>query len=1297
MDYIYAELNDDIRDTYYTGYLSGSSDEENIGVVVDIDNRTHTISADLSEATKELLATHGDEIVRVEGRLDEEISRAENAEADLSHALAEEIARAKAIEERLDSDLEREVARAQAEEASLSRRLSDLKSETSLLAAALTNESEVRLREDVVLTNKITAEVQRAEAEESRIETTLRSALNAAESNLSNRITGEELARITADNNLNTSIENVNTQLTNKIESEASERALAIEDITAQLMAEGDTRRAEDNSIRTLIQEEAAISRSEESKLSTQINNAVAGLQSEDAKIRASLSEELMARIEADRDLSASLSAETADRKAIDTATIERLDTAEDDIDALEGRATAAEGRLDAIEGDDGLIASGDAATLEAAKDYTDARETLIRTELKTTYESYTNNVVATEEAARKAEDIRLAGLIDNNANAITAEATTRNEADDAIKGRLNIIEGEGEGSVKKALQDAKDYVDGLFSTQDTRDNGQDTSIAANKVAIETEVADREAADLAINAKIGSVTEGKTVVDMIGDAQVAAEQAADVALSNAVQALNVKDTELTTAINKEIEDRMAAVKEVSDKVDVEKVSTAIAIAKTEAIAAAKSETDGQVSALTEKVNKNASDISAEATRAKGVEADFEDRITEMEVFFKEEKVDGALNTLHEIQDYIDSHGDAVDQMVSDINTNTANINTNTANIAGLSDRMSTAEDNIDALKAKDAELNTAINTKLATTDFNTWKTSHETDHAKTATVITAEITAAVDSEKALREAADTLINEKFGAAYSKDATIASAIADAKKAGTDADTKAAENAARLGVVEPKVTTLQEIVDGYSAKGSIKTAVEAAQTAADTAQATAVTAQGEVDTLEGVVDTLRGEYNVTKTLATTNEAEINTLKGRVSTTEVSIAALETASAKHAEKTYVDEELAKKVNVTDYTTAIGNVYTIAEADGKFGLKTVVEKNTTDIGANASNITTLTGRLATAEGDIDSIEADLLAYKDSVTAALAGKQDTIAEKTYDTYGSAAIVKAYVDGDFKAAVESDATSKAAAAQAAAEQTAANTYLPKSGGTITGNSGDTPLNLKSAHPSASYVGFQNTSGAILGYFGYSSNDTPAVYLNNGGAKTIYHTGNLPTIPTKTSQLTNDSGFITAASAGGVTSVNGRTGAVTGLAETEDLYGLYALKFYSGNDELYDAVVVDPKLAALAKSGLPNGFTLRVIISYGTDLITVKSLALRFLEAENTANYEAASRFPVCLATGTAVETNQYSTNTALFLVFNAINNSFYVTGDFGLEAEVEKLTSAAHPYLDSADLSGETHFKAAGT
>ena len=46
------------------------------------------------------------------------------------------------------------------------------------------------------------------------------------------------------------------------------------------------------------------------------------------------------------------------------------------------------------------------------------------------------------------------------NAAAIAAEATARQAADTALDGRLDTIEGEGEGSIKKALADAKQYTD---------------------------------------------------------------------------------------------------------------------------------------------------------------------------------------------------------------------------------------------------------------------------------------------------------------------------------------------------------------------------------------------------------------------------------------------------------------------------------------------------------------------------------------------------------------------------------------------------------------------------------------------------------------------------------------------------------------------------------------------------------------------------------------------------------------------------------------------------------------------
>lgn len=76
-------------------------------------------------------------------------------------------------------------------------------------------------------------------------------------------------------------------------------------------------------------------------------------------------------------------------------------------------------------------------------------------------------------------------------------------------------------------------------------------------------------------------------------------------------------------------------------------------------------------------------------------------------------------------------------------------------------RVTSAESKIAALESKDIELSNAIGTKLATGNFNTWKGTHENDHAKSATEITSEINTAVSDEKSERKAADTNLSNRL--------------------------------------------------------------------------------------------------------------------------------------------------------------------------------------------------------------------------------------------------------------------------------------------------------------------------------------------------------------------------------------------------------------------------------------------------------------------------------------------------------------------------------------------------------
>ena len=56
-------------------------------------------------------------------------------------------------------------------------------------------------------------------------------------------------------------------------------------------------------------------------------------------------------------------------------------------------------------------------------------------------------------------------GLNTTTNNALSAEKTRAEGVEKALAGRLTVVEGEGEGSIKKALQDAKSYTDGKIGT----------------------------------------------------------------------------------------------------------------------------------------------------------------------------------------------------------------------------------------------------------------------------------------------------------------------------------------------------------------------------------------------------------------------------------------------------------------------------------------------------------------------------------------------------------------------------------------------------------------------------------------------------------------------------------------------------------------------------------------------------------------------------------------------------------------------------------------------------------------
>ena len=138
-------------------------------------------------------------------------------------------------------------------------------------------------------------------------------------------------------------------------------------------------------------------------------------------------------------------------------------------------------------------------------KDVTDKLIALIgaaeKGDEKTILARVTELETAVGDISKLPEEVR------NLVAAILGESTRAKAAEEALGNRLNTIEGEGEGSIKKALADAKTYAD-----------GKDVAIAAAKKAGDDAQKDIDA----LETKVGNVAEGKTVVQMISEAQTAA-------------------------------------------------------------------------------------------------------------------------------------------------------------------------------------------------------------------------------------------------------------------------------------------------------------------------------------------------------------------------------------------------------------------------------------------------------------------------------------------------------------------------------------------------------------------------------------------------------------------------------------------------------------------------------------------------------------------------------------------------------------------------------------------------------
>ena len=624
--------------------------------------------------------------------------------------------------------------------------------------------------------------------------------------------------------------------------------------------------------------------------------------------------------------------------------------------------------------------------------------------------------------------DARVATLEDK----FTGEGSVQGQLD-ALDGRLDVIEGSGEGSVAKTLVDAKAYTDEReveikkYADQAEADAKQD---AADKLAAAKQVL--EAADSALDARLDVIestdeTKVGSIAKALKDAKDYADQAELDAVATAKSYTDGRETAITTAYKAYADQAEADAKSYSDGKLAAAVSTLEAkdsaqdeeidkkldkatydeyiVGKTMSDEELKAYADGKASAAQTAAETNAAATAqskvdalangAVAANARAIEA--------MDAAYKaaDEALDGRLGTveakLANVTNVMDfrgavttlpastegyQDGDVIvvtgtgDAETDKDNTNIGkefvvsegafvefgNTDANTAAITALQGRMTAAEGDIDALETRANNLESADAAIEGRLDVI------EGEGAGSIKKAQADAEAAA---KSYTDGRETVIRSELKTAYEAYADKAEEDAvTTAKAYTDSEVKKLQGAD--AAIEEDVQSLQDVVDGYTTKGAIKTAVDAAaelaQTGVDnaaTAKAAAEAAQGDVDTLEGIVNTLRSEYDVTKALATTNEAAIAAIDERVEAAEGEIDTLQAIVDSGNSKTIRDDVTALQTLTAGFDGTIKTAVDAAKKAGDDAAQAVVDLAAGQVATNKSDITKIDGRVTAIEND--------------------------------------------------------------------------------------------------------------------------------------------------------------------------------------------------------------------------------------------------------------------------------------------------------------------------------------------
>lgn len=626
---------------------------------------------------------------------------------------------------------------------------------------------------------------------------------------------------------------------------------------------------------------------------------------------------------------------------------------------------------------------------------------------------------LAEVEAITNVIEQDLSDLADRVTDTETDIADITKATDGIIDTRIAAAEGraatDAQNKANAAESAAKTYADGLNTAMDTRVGALETASGEHAEAISDhadaidgindaiDAINNETSGILATAKgytdslVGDVTDGETVMSIIADIRASAYN--DTEVRNLIsgnttqiginaQAIAQEKSDREAAVSGETSAREAAINGINTKIGAVTDGKDVVTMISDAEAAAKSHAESKVSELatgavatnTGDIAKNKQDIAtlrADLTTETGAREALDARVVTIENFFEGaysedgKPLTDALDTLEEIQDYIDSHGEAAAKMVEDIQANATAIDTKIGENGTITKAVAA---NTQAISDMD-------------TAYKAADTKVREDFAAADKVITDAIGTAADGADvatvygAIAKAKADAISEANGEVTELGKTVA--------ANTEAIGK---NAQDISDVDGRVDTLASITKSYLTGGedAIKKAIDAVSeraekgiTDAKSAQDAADAAQGDVDDLATIVGDaesglvqLVNSVKVTADTAAQNLAELTGDTGRIKAVEGEVDDIQAIVYKTVDGT--------TTNIRDDVTSLqtltgdaskGNVALYNEITRVAGL---VENADTGL-AKVKEIADGAASLAnTNAGDIADIKADYLKAAD-------------------------------------------------------------------------------------------------------------------------------------------------------------------------------------------------------------------------------------------------------------------------------------------------------------------------------